>query len=375
MILDWWTWLLPIRTPGTGALPDNRPEARKEKDFSIVETVARVNPVRWVTKSQSEWRSFPPQDQDGSGSCVAQSLKKMLGILHWLRYGVFIKFSATHIYQRRGNRPSGGMNGVEAFDIAMEGVTLDILAPSDRMTDRQMDLMVIEEYKRDVGEVFGITGHIGLPAGDIDVVASTIQTTHKGIMVWFYFTYDEWAKFVPTADIALTGERDPRALRHSVVAVDATLYEGKKALIVEDSAYFGGFNRRVITQDFFNKRNFFARYPMNFRFDEGAAPPIPSGQFSVSLRFIPLDASGVISNLARHNAQKRDVATLQEFLKQEGLFPTNVDATGYYGSITAKAVLAFQKRYRVASDEELDSLMGRVVGPKTIQKLNELISS
>ena len=69
-----------------------------------------------------------------------------------------------------------------------------------------------------------------------------------------------------------------------------------------------------------------------------------------------------------------DVKHLQDILKYEGLFPINIDSTGYYGSITAKAVLAFQLKYKVDSINELNALMGHIVGPKTIAMLNKLYS-
>jgi len=65
---------------------------------------------------------------------------------------------------------------------------------------------------------------------------------------------------------------------------------------------------------------------------------------------------------------------LQNILKYEGRFPSNVASTGYYGSITAKAVYAFQVAHKVAPLSELDSLRGRRVGDKTIKALNETYS-
>lgn len=48
------------------------------------------------------------------------------------------------------------------------------------------------------------------------------------------------------------------------------------------------------------------------------------------------------------------------------------EITGYYGSATEKAVLAFQTKYAVAPQSTLNTLAGRNVGPATRAKLNQI---
>ncbi len=73
--------------------------------------------------------------------------------------------------------------------------------------------------------------------------------------------------------------------------------------------------------------------------------------------------------------QKSDeVRKLQIALKIDGTFPKSVGETGFYGEITRKAVLDFQKKYGVASFAELLLVNGRRVGAKTRRKLNELFN-
>ncbi len=359
----------------TGADLDTRSEDEKQKDYSVLEVFASANPVAWKEKTLAECRQFPEQDQDDSSSCVAHSGKKMLGVQHLVNNDSYVRFSATHLYQRRSNKPGEGMNGINAFEILRnEGITLEELVPSEKMTESQMNNAPIQPHHYKVGEIFKITNHVGITNGDIDTVASVIQTTGKAVMVWFYFTSREWGREVPVILTDLKGPGDSRSLRHSVVAVDYLLYKGEKAIVIEDSAHFGGKSRRIITESFYNKRNFFARYPMNFVFDEPVAlPPTDLAySFTKELEFIPLNAAGEISDQAKHQAQQKDVIALQNILKAEGCMAINISSTGYYGSITAKAVRAFQTKHRVASDAEIAALRGRVVGPKTLEKLNEL---
>lgn len=341
----------------SGALPDTRPASQKEKDYQLREIVAGVNPVNWTEKPQDQWRSFPIFNQDGSGSCVAQTMAKLLGILYWLKNKTYVHFSATHIYQRRANKPASGMAGVDAFTIAQKGVTLEQLVPSQDMTDGQMDAAIIEQYKQDVGTVFKIPNYVNLPLRDIETVASTIQTTQKGVMVWFYFTIDEWT---PTPEIRNPNldQYAPNVVRHSVTATDFTLVNGKKCLIIEDSwgTSYGLAGRRVITEDFFKARNFFTAYPIAFVFDE-PQPTKPHYTFNVNLSF---------------GMTHPDVRELQKCLAYEGLFPQNVSGSDYFGAITLKAVQQFQVKYAIAGP----GLPGYgSVGPKTRSKLNELFGN
>ena len=344
-----------------GALLDLRPETAKERDYRFEEIVVSADPVNWVEKPRNTWRKFPIFNQDGSGSCVAQTLRKQIGVYIWLNTGVFVDVSASHIYQRRSNKPASGMAGVDAFQIGQKGVTLEQFAKSEGMNDTQMDAVKILPFMEEVGKVFKLGNYLTVPIKDIDTIASIIQNTGKAVMVWFYFQGNEWtdtpAVQNPNLDLAAIS-----TLRHSVAAVDFTLFNGKKALVIDESWGLGATidGQRVITEDFFKARNWFAGHFLNFAFETTPSPTKPTYTFSKTLRF------------TTELSTDQDVVALQNILKYEGLFPANTDSSGYYGAITAKAVLAFQMKYQVASNEELQTIGGKIVGPKTIKKLNEL---
>jgi hypothetical protein len=211
---------------GTGALLDTRPPEKRIKDFKFEEIVASADPVNWVEKPQSEWRKFPIFDQNGSNQCVAMSLAKILGIQHYIKEGEWIDFSAGFIYQQRENKPSSGMNGVDAWEIVRKnGALLEQLFPSQKKTDAQIDSYKVQRYEYQLAQIFKINNYVVLPVGDIDIIASTIQKTNKGIMVWYYWKYDEWDLPVPTIKYPDLDLYAPTTARHSVVAVDYTLIE------------------------------------------------------------------------------------------------------------------------------------------------------
>ena len=331
-----------------GALPDIRSEEEKSKDFLFSEIVASAAPVIWEEKISTSWRKFPIYNQDGSGSCVAQTMAKLMGVLYWLKNDVYVHFSATHVYQRRSNKPQGGMSGTEAFDIAQQGVTLEVLTLSQDMNDEQMDGVKIETYKDDVGKVFKLGNYVVGPSKDLEIIASIIQTTGKAVMVWYYFNHDEWTD-VPTV-LRTLDVYAPTTSRHSVTAVDFTLYEGKKCLIIEDSwgTNFGRGGQRIITEDFHRERNWFTAHPMNFKFETPVVPPVSVFTFTKTMKT---------------GSQNNEVRELQLFLQKLGFFPANSTATGYFGGVTRKAVIAFQLSLNLVGDG--------VVGPNTLAELNK----
>jgi hypothetical protein len=344
----------------SGANLDIRPQREKNLDYQFNELVASASPVMWREKPESEWRKFLISDQGTSGSCVAHTLAKQLQILYWLKTSSKVKFSATHIYQRRANKPYQGMAVTDVFKIGQGGVTLEVLAPHEGLSDSQMDSFKIEEFNKDVGKVFAIGNWLYTPV-DIDTIASVIQTTGKGVMVWFYWQYDEWTSTPKVKYPSLTADKAEG--RHSVTAVDFTLHNGKKALIIEDSwgpktAIDG---RRIIDEDFVKARCYMAAYPMNFKFDEVVLTK-PKYKFTKNLQFVPVKTFD------------KDVVALQDILKYEGVFPANVDSTGWYGAVTAESVKKWQKKHFIDTEATLDLLGGKFAGPKTIAKLNELYS-
>lgn len=78
-------------------------------------------------------------------------------------------------------------------------------------------------------------------------------------------------------------------------------------------------------------------------------------------------------NIIRFGQKNADVIALQKLLKILGFFPEAVNITGYYGSITKKAVYDFCVKNKVASNQELAYVNGRWCGKKTLAELNKQI--
>lgn len=340
-----------------GVIDDPRPKQQREfEDIPIKELVGALDTVEWREKSASELRRFPDQDQAGQSSCVANSGRKALRVMHIVNNRLDLDHSSAHIYRRRANYPLPGMWRGDLYNIMAQGTTLNALLPSDGLTEEQVNATKLQPYQEEVGKLFKIGGGIVLPAGDIDAVASVIQKTGKAVPLFYFFNSTEWSREIPILLDYSLRYADDRALRHAVTAVDFTLKGGKKALLIEDSAHFGGLTRRFITEEFHRDRNADASYPMNFVFDKQTEKQKPQHAFVVQVAF---------------GEYSPEVTWLQKCLQYEGLFPINVTPTTYYGPLTAQGVLAFQQKYKVAPAAELEDLGGRTLGPKTRDALNE----
>lgn len=282
---------------------------------TLDEVTATVAPVNWKSLELDKIPTYPMYSQDGSGSCVAHSWSLIASILYKQRTGNAIKFSPAWLYQQRVNKATMGMIGTDVAKIASDGMLPHDLMPCMDMGEVAINTIPTYPWYKDVAKVFATEDKlIQLPIGDLESVVSTMQATGKPVNVWYSFTRDEW-----------NGEPIAKAvypdLRHSVVAIDYGIYKEQKCVVVQDSwgntstQYQG---RRIITEDFHKKRNLFAGYPRRFKFD---VPPLIKPTYNGSTE------------------------SLQDCLRYEGLFPTNIESTGFYGKITTDAVKAFQKKY------------------------------
>ena len=237
------------------------------------------------------------------------------------------------------------------------------------MTDDQMDSTKIEPYKEEVGKIFKIGAPVKLPTGDIDTVASVIQTTDKAVMGWFFFLISEWQNIPIILDklLSLVGVKTNR---HSITLHTHTLLGkknmpdnpevwGKKAIIGDDSwgINYGFDGVRVLTEDFFVERNFLSAYVKNFKFQiADQTTPKPIYKFTKKLEIGMTDL---------------DVLHLQERLRYEGMFPMDQTLTMYYGALTASGVLQYQLKYHLDTVENLNQWKGRYFGTKTMTEMNK----
>lgn len=355
----------------TGVLEDNRAPSDKQKDYQHQEVVAGAGSgiVRWGGLSD-KYKSYPIRDQDGSSSCVAQTGALMLGIENETEEGVFVELSAGDIYTRRSNN-GGGMIGDDAFRIMRDhGATLEMFMPSQRIGESEINRLKRKPSFEQVGKVFRTNGWVYTGVANIEEAAEACMQGYP-VMVWFRFPRAEWtsrprlSNKMGQGDLYLdqVGENKNDVVHHSVTILPYSAHigeDGKKYVIIQDSWGHHSTTQnglRYISEEYYQKRHTLAGYnkplPNNWR-DNESVPDIDRPVVNIPLKTL------------RFGQRSAAVAELQKVLKYEEVFPQTIDITGYYGSITVKAVKSFQVKYGLSADG--------IAGPKTIGFINKQFS-
>lgn len=315
-----------------GIAEDPRSADAKALDYKYEDLTKGDVPLNWIEYNEKNLKSYIIQNQDGSSSCVAQGTSKLLAMHEVLEGRGYTQLCPKFIYTRRANYPDGGMWLPNALSIACAyGTCEEKLMPCDNQGETFMNNLsepngVISNAAKFKGKFyFEITG-------GIDKIAEVMEQGY-GVLLGARFDYDEWVEvpFVNPASLKKVG--------HGFAAVDYCLYNGEKALVVEDSwgPQYGKGGRRILTESFIKARVFYAGYITS----------LPNYVFEKTLRF---GMNGL------------DVKMLQQFLNKQGYILT-VD--GKFGNMTKAAVINFQKKNGLVSDG--------IIGPKTNKVINTLL--
>lgn len=331
-----------METIPNGAILDPRSAEQQAKDYTHFDVLggAVVVPV-WTEKTT--WKILSLRKQITSSSCGAQSAAKILEDF----YKPVI--SATPTYKFRANYPSEGMYMQDIGDILqniIKRTTTEALSPSQNMTEEQMNAAPIPDDRPN-----GISGYYTV-AVDSDLIAAALDKGH-GIIFGLSSNGDEWQSVPVFNGNAVT-------FSHFVACVSPnyTLHNGEKSFIIDDSCNaFSSINntgQRILTESFIKHRvwGVLAIIPV-------VPPTKPVHTFNVNMVY------GQTSS---------EVKALQQCLIWEGLLKSGFD-TGYFGSLTLKAVMDFQTKYKddILVPSHAENATGKVLN-FTRAKLNQLYS-
>lgn len=293
---------------------DNQTEEQKQVNFKLDEVCLAPEPVVWEEKAY--FKSYPIRNQDGSYQCVCMTLATEMGILFSQKYEHWIDFSSSFPYLQRTNTSEGGCTSADIYSVFPKiGNVFESIMPSQNMSESDVEKVELKNYYKDLALPFTVK-RVELPL-DFETVCSTIQATKKGVMLWFRFNSQEWTN-KPTVSI------NPLTSGHSVTAVDFGLIGGKKYIVIQDSWGLDQADKglRYISEGYFNARCFLASYLKTFQ----------------TLKVI--DTERPIFD--------GSVKSLQDILKFEGFMASNIDSTGFFGTITKNALIKFQLKHNIS---------------------------
>lgn len=226
------------------------------------------------------------------------------------------------------------------------------VAPSEAFMERVADITAVARI--DAAKEAAMIAY-SFPAMDIDTVARVIRDC-KGIMIGFHGTNNgTWLSVHPKPPTAAELASMQGVWSHYMYGGKAFLVNGVKTIYAKQSwgSEIPNNGWQMLDENYFRSGALWSTMALIV----SAKPAsLPSHTFNTEL---DLKQSGP------------EITALQTFLAYDGCF--NVAPTGYYGPVTAQAVLKFQLKYGLASIVTLEQLGGNTVGPATRAKLNSLI--
>lgn len=328
-----------------GANVDTRPQALKDKDYHADE-IAGALAVTPFTHAKITALTAHIFNQWYVSDCVPH------GFFTTLEYeGILPATLASQLvtYRQRANYAEAGSIATDIWDKIRAGIKANAFCPTpDGFTEAQanaMEKVIGEKLPKDFN-YFAITDFKTIPN---EVAAG------KSVAIFIYATEDEWSQeYVEMKDPTLKIGDAAAYVRHCVsLPPEGDFTEnGKQWLTVHDSAKFGNRNLRYISLDFLLNRTFYAGKV----YAAGTLPTPPA----------PTPSSP--TSACQYGDKSDAVRVLQTYLVSKEKLDAQY-VTGFYGALTAKAVLWWQLEHWEKFSENIPVLLnlnGHFWGPESI---------
>lgn len=339
----------------TGVLPDTRTVSEVQQDYNHAER-APVQTSDPFGNVQIATSPYPYVNQFNTSSCVTHAATLAYGIERVLTGKEFEQLSPAFVYRLRSNYAGEGSIPANIYDILHKtGAPLftTLPTPQDEVTANNVTLtqeMYQEGNIYKGGSYFKIT-----PANDINTIAAVAQQGHA-VNLCLFATFDEYAQQYPQI-LQPTLTQGNAEVQHEITVLPYSgfIKNGVKYVAIQDSAWFGGWKLRYLSEQFIQTRVTESRYWVGtLTLATGTAPK------HVFTQNLSVGATGT------------EVTFLQQLLISEGLLPTDC-ATGYFGGYTLAGTKAFQAKY--AADILLPNGLLAPTGfwgPASIKKANQI---
>jgi len=321
-----------------GVLIDPREQTQKEFDYKHEEIFTSSVP-NYLTEGEAQKYVgvFPTDDQHGTSSCVAHGKTLVTSIFKAQQGNPFTQLSSMFIYRNRSNFPGEGMvPSLANMQVIKQGAPIFADLPTPQ-TEAEANALVINSAM-----ILAAKANVAgkwvtlMDPTDIDTMAFVSNSLQLPLNIIIYATIAEWDQaVVEILTPGLTQGNPLAVVEHCITILPNSGYiaaNGKRYVIIQDSAFFGGLKFRAVSEDFIAARVTESDYMIAL----GSAPIArPKVNLTVNLT---VGATGP------------DVMALQTVLQYMGYLPNVVNGapfapTGFYGGMTKNAVLALQNAY------------------------------
>lgn len=317
-----------VRHYPTGVCEDPRSVEQKACDYLHEERVPAPVPDPF-SNARITTSPYPYENQVSTSSCVPHGVGLALGIERELDKGHYVRLAPLFIYRQRTNYPAEGSWPQEIFSLYRKyGAPLYETLPTEKYsTERQANGVVLTTQMYTEAEIFRGDEYFMLEEPkDFEEIAKIAQQGH-GVPILIYARYAEWARLFPIVESFLNLIGAP--VRHCVCVLPRSghWYNNERYITVQDSAWFGGYKLRHLSESFIKARCYGAGYWDTVKFIGAGERP-----------------KYTFTKILKVGAQSEEVKMVQKLLIAEGLLPTDM-ASGYFGGRTLAAVRAFQNKH------------------------------
>lgn len=314
----------------TGVLPDNRSASEKAKDYLSEEMMPPSVPDPF-SNAQLTISPFPYLNQLGTSSCVAHAVTLALAIERKADVNNFSILSAMFPYRLRSNYAQAGSAPQNIFQILKKtGSPLSDSLPTPQFEFQANNLALTDQMYTEASIYKGLDYYtLGVPNSILTIARIAMQG--HGVPITLFATEEEYSIQYPTIiNPKLTYYQAEIQHEVCVLPYSGFIKDGVKYVAIQDSAWFGGWKLRYLSEAFIKARVYGAGYWDTVQI-------LATGKYPKHVFTYPL----------RLGDNNDEVKLLQQMLIAEGLLPATL-ATGLFGGKTLAAVRAFQSKY--ASD-------------------------
>ena len=364
-------------TPTTGAV-------KSPKDYRDIPLAAFGAATPLTGKFFVDVTKLPVWNQKKIGSCVGHAGAKYKQLLDWMETGEMKKLSPRFLYaiaKARDDYPfEGTFPRLVAKILKDHGCATEATVPND--SDLSHEAYVYNRVESDIPEdswaeakEFCIQGYAFPNVKSAAELGNAIQN-YNGAMLLMRVGKEWWTKADGTSSWSAKDVVPLRPPKEIVSGHEVYLYgyevetSGRVKFYIFNSwsLDWGMTGKAWFYHDeyapFLDEAITFVDLPNNW---QETIDQLPSKESFEHQFLVPI----------HYGTQNEEVKALQTALLIDGHFSRELYGTllkagslGFYGSITAQAVLSFQRKHKVASETELTLLGGKSVGPKTRNQLN-----